>query len=67
MLCDTYTMKIRMEFFHFSFLFTNLHGGRKMVVNYTNEPGIDFTDNSNVESFKEALKKVKGELNQNFR
>ena len=35
-----------------------------MVVNYTNEPGIDFTDNSNVESFKEALKKVKGELNQ---
>lgn len=35
-----------------------------MVVNYHNEPGIDFTDSKNVESFKEALKKVKGELNQ---
>ena len=35
-----------------------------MVVNYKNEPGIDFTNNDNVESFKEALKKVKGELNQ---
>ena len=35
-----------------------------MVVNYQNEPGIDFTDSKNVESFKEALKKVKGELNQ---
>lgn len=35
-----------------------------MVVNYHNEPGIDFTDSKNVESFKEALKIVKGELNQ---
>src|SRR5699024_9372835 len=35
-----------------------------MIVNYKNEPGIDFTNNDNVESFKEALKKVKGELNQ---
>lgn len=37
-----------------------------MVVNYHNEPSIDFTDSKNVESFKEALKKVKGELNQKF-
>ena len=35
-----------------------------MVVNYHNEPGIDFTNQQNVESFKETLKKVKGELNQ---
>ena len=37
-----------------------------MVVNYHNEPGIDFTNQQNVESFKETLKKVKGELNQKF-
>ena len=55
LLCYTYTMK-RMDCFHFSFLFTNEHGGRKMVVNYHNEPGIDFTDGSNVEAFKEVLK-----------
>lgn len=45
------------------FLFTNDMGVEKMVVKYSYEPGIDFTNPENVESFKEALNKVKGELN----
>ena len=51
--CAIHIQWKRMDCFHFSFLFTNEHGGRKMVVNYHNEPGIDFTNQQNVESFKE--------------
>ncbi|MCU7258180.1 aldehyde dehydrogenase family protein, partial [Pseudomonas aeruginosa] len=37
-----------------------------MVVDFKNEPGIDFTVQENVDKFKETLKKVEGELGQDI-
>lgn len=37
-----------------------------MVVDFKNEPGIDFTVQENVDKFKETLKKVEGQLGQDI-
>ena len=37
-----------------------------MVVDFKNEPGIDFTVQENVDKFKETLKKVEGEIGQDI-
>lgn len=37
-----------------------------MVVDFKNEPGIDFSVQANVDKFKETLKAVEGQLGQSI-